>query len=152
MAIVNPYNYTRPNATLGSGVEMNKLSKQKLSHSGTKQDAYLVQKVMTAKPQELTMMLYEGLVKFVKLAIYYLDKKDYEKVNTNAVKAQNIIEELMSTLNHDIAISAELDSLYAFIHTEVVNANINKSEEQFTSVLEFATELADTWREAMKKM
>lgn len=152
MAIVNPYNYTRPTLVLGNGIDMTKQSKQRYSNTSSKQDAYMVQRVMTAKPQELTMMLYDGLVKFIKLAITGLEKRDYEKVHQNSVKAQNIVEEFMSTLNHDIAISAELEALYVFVHRELVEGNISKKTEHFESALEIATELADTWREAMKSM
>lgn len=152
MAIVNPYNYTRPSSVLGSGIDMTRQSKHKTSAAGSKQDAYMVQKVMTAKPQELTMMLYDGLVKFIKLALTSLEKKDYEKVHINSVKAQNIVEEFMSTLNHEYAISANLEQLYVFVHTELVQGNISKEASHYEAALEIATDLAETWREAMKSM
>lgn len=152
MAIVNPYNYTRPSLVVGSGIDMTRQSKHRSNAMGPKQDAYLVQKVMTAKPQELTMMLYDGLVKFIKLAMTGLEKKEYEKVHQNSVKAQNIVEEFMSTLNHEFEISANLEKLYVFIHTELVEGNLQKSKEHFESALSIAVDLADTWREAMKNM
>lgn len=153
MAVMNPYNYVRPDyqeAQSCSITKKTKLNKTKTSYA--KQDAYLAQKVMNAKPQELTMMLYEGMVRFIKLAKYYLSKNDMEKTNENSIKAQNIVRELRATLNMDYDISHDLDRLYDFLYNELVSGNMNKNEANFNNALEISEDLAGTWREAMKNM
>ena len=57
-------------------------------------------KVLTASPAELTLLLYEGAIKFCNIAVVAMEKNDVEKAHTNIVKAEMIIEELQSTLNH----------------------------------------------------
>lgn len=152
VAVVNPYNYVRPdNSAIQGGVIMNNKG-LRTRNAQSKQDAYLVQKVMTAKPQELTMMLYEGMVRFIKLSKYYLEKEDIEKTHDNSIKAQNIVKELQGTLNKEYEISEDLDKLYSFVYDELVAGNMEKDEVRFDNALEISKELCDTWREAMKEM
>ncbi len=154
MAMVNPYNYVKPSKVRVSGsnsVNYNVSKKvAKPQNSAPKQDAYLVQKVMTAKPEELTLMLYEGMVKFIKLAKVNLEKGNIQEVNNNAIKAQNIVTELKSTLNMDIEISQQMDQLYDFVYDELVEANVKKDSVHFDNALEIAEELTYTWKEVMK--
>lgn len=152
MAIVNPYNYVKTNMPLQAGVDMNNQKMRSRSNANTKQDAYLVQKVMTAKPQELTMMLYEGMVRFIKLAKYYLEKEDVEKTNLNSIKAQNIVKELQATLNHEYEVSESMSDLYDYVYNELVDGNISKEQTHFDNALVIAEEFVVTWREAMKRM
>ncbi len=165
MAMVNPYNYAKPSkVSFNEPFKKSVVSKQNVginqkimgnnkssqNASSNKQDAYLVQKVMNAKPEELTMMLYEGMIKFIKLAKYNLEKGNMQEVNENAIKAQNIVTELMSTLNMDYEISKQLDELYAYLFTELLDGNIKKDGVHFDNALEIAEELAYTWKEVMK--
>ena len=57
-------------------------------------NAYAQNKVMTASPAELTLMLYEGAIKFCNIAVVAIEQKDFEKANTNIQKAQNEAETL----------------------------------------------------------
>ena len=62
-------------------------------------DMYQKNKVMTASPAELTLMLYEGAIKFINVAIMGIDQKNIEKAHNNIVKATRIIEEFRNSLD-----------------------------------------------------
>ncbi|TCI73436.1 flagellar export chaperone FliS [Exiguobacterium sp. SH0S7] len=106
--------------------------------------------VTTANPQELTLMLYDGALKFTRLAKLALEQGNPDLKNTNIQKAQAIFQEMRLTLNRDIAISANLDSLYEYIWRRLLDANIKNDTTILDEVLDFTTELRDTWKEAMK--
>lgn len=106
-------------------------------------------KVMTASPAELTLMLYEGAIKFCNLAIMAIEKKDLEKSNLNIIKAQNIILELRSTLDMNYTLSNDLDRLYEYIYSKLIEANLKKDKDIIEESLDFIRELRNTWKEAM---
>lgn len=106
--------------------------------------------VNTSTPQELTFMLYNGLIKFLKLTAQSIEEKSTEKSNYNIGRAQDILEEFMSTLNMDYDISNNLYSLYDFMYWRLVDANIKKDKTMVEEVIVFAEELRDTWAQAMK--
>lgn len=154
MAIMNPYNYKRPAAvTAGGNKPVDDLSLNSQANGQTaqkvKSDAYLEQKVMNARPEELTMMLYDGLVKFIKQAILFNEQKAFDKSSNSNLRAQAILQELRSSLNMDIEMSAGLEDLYLFMIQHLVDANVEKSNEKLEDVLTLATNFRDTWKEAM---
>lgn len=106
--------------------------------------------VNTSTPQELTLMLYNGLIKFLKLSVQSIEENNVEKANNNIGRAQDILEEFMSTLNMDYDISNNLYSLYDFMYKHLVEANIKKDKTMVEDVIGFAEELRDTWAQAMK--
>ena len=112
--------------------------------------AYQNNAVTTANPQELTLMLYDGALKFMRLAKLAIDQGNPDLKNTNIQKTQDIFQELRLTLNKDIAISANLDSLYDYMWRRLVDANVKNDTTILDEVLVFTTELRDTWKEAMK--
>ncbi|TCI64987.1 flagellar export chaperone FliS [Exiguobacterium sp. SH3S1] len=112
--------------------------------------AYQNNAVTTANPQELTLMLYDGALKFTRLAKLALEQGNPDLKNTNIQKTQAIFQELRLTLNKDIAISANLDSLYEYLWRRLVDANVKNDTRILDEVLDFTTELRDTWKEAMK--
>ncbi len=151
MALINPYNYSRPKTVVRN--ETTPFNRPRMGVKNTnkeKQDAYLVQKVMSAKPEELTMMLYEGMIKFIKLAKIGVEKKNVPQTNENSIKAQNIVAELSSTLDKNFEFADDWCALYEFIETELFHGNIDKDIQRFDNALEIAEELAYTWREVMK--
>ena len=155
MAVMNPYNYARPRNFIKvepdvkeEKVEANALSRPLKTTSFNKADQYLENKVLNAKPEELTLMLYEGLVKFIKKALIYIEDQNPSEVNYNAQRAQAILDELRATLNQDIAISESLESLYEYMSFKLVEANIEKSEILFNEILEMAVSFKETWKEA----
>ncbi|WP_445002758.1 flagellar export chaperone FliS [Exiguobacterium alkaliphilum] len=112
--------------------------------------AYQNNAVTTANPQELTLMLYDGALKFTRLAKLAIEQGNPDLKNTNIQKAQAIFQEMRLTLNKDIAISANLDSLYEYIWRRLLDANVKNDTLILDEVLDFTTELRDTWKEAMK--
>lgn len=110
---------------------------------------YKEQSVTTATPEELTLMLYNGCIKFINLAEVYIEEKDYGKSNLNIQKAQDIIQELNITLNMDYEISQNLRQLYTFINEKLLDANIKKDKQALFDAKEIVSELRDTWKEAM---
>ena len=110
---------------------------------------YQQNSVMTASPQELTLMLYNGCLKFIKLAKRAMAEKDFQEKNTNIIKAQNIIQELRITLNRDIEISNNMAQLYEYMYTQLIAANTKNSLETLEEVEGYVVELRDTWKQIM---
>jgi len=106
--------------------------------------------VNTSTPQELTLMLYNGLIKNLKLAVQAIGDKDNEGTNNNLAKSQNILEEFMGSLNMDYEVSNNLYALYDYMYRRLIDANIKKDKAVIEEVIGFAEELRDTWSQAMK--
>ena len=106
--------------------------------------------VNTSTPQELTLMLYNGLIKFLKLGYQAIEEDNKEKTNNYIARSQNILEEFMSTLDMDYDISKNLYSLYDFMYWRLTDANIKKDKSMLGDVIDIAEGLRDTWAQAMK--
>ncbi|RKQ35572.1 flagellar export chaperone FliS [Oceanobacillus halophilus] len=105
--------------------------------------------VNTASGGELTLMLYNGCMKFIKQAMKDMENNDYEAKNTNIQKAQNIIQELMITLDQKIEISKQILPLYEYLHFQLKEANIKNDKAILEEVLGFVTEFRDTWKQVI---
>lgn len=112
---------------------------------------YQTNSVQTASPQELSLMLYNGCLKFIKLARKAFDEKNIEAKNTNLTKAQAIINQFRITLDMDVELSKDLDALYVFIHEQLVKANIQNNLEALQVAEDMVLELRDTWKQMMKQ-
>ncbi|AQU77974.1 flagellar export chaperone FliS [Planococcus faecalis] len=110
---------------------------------------YQQNSVMTASPQELTLMLYSGSVKFIKLAKRAMNDKNFQEKNTNIIKAQNIIQELRSTLNADIDMSTDLEQMYEYMYSRLLEANMKNDLEALEEVETLMTDMRSTWKQAM---
>lgn len=110
---------------------------------------YQQNSINTATPEELTLMLYNGSIKFIKLAKISMKDNDIQETNNNLVKSQNIIDELNGTLNMDYELSEGLRSLYVYIKEQLVEANIRKNPKALDEILPIIEEMRDTWKEAM---
>ncbi|HHW23103.1 MAG TPA: flagellar export chaperone FliS [Clostridiaceae bacterium] len=111
---------------------------------------YKENSIFTASPEELTLMLYNGLVKFIMRGMDSIEKRDIPDANTNIIKAQNIISELMNTLDMKYGLSSSLYSIYDYMLRRLIDANIAKDKEILEEILGFAKILRDTWEQAMK--
>ena len=111
---------------------------------------YQTNSVTTALPQDLTLMLYEGLIKFSMLAKRAIEQNLIEQKNTNIQKAQAIILELQLTLNQSIALSKDLNNLYDYMQGRLIDANVKNDVVAIEEVIGFAEEFRETWKEAMK--
>lgn len=108
-------------------------------------------KVLTASPAELTLLLYEGGIKFCNIAIIGLEQNDMEKVHNNIIKVENIIEEFQATLNHKYSVAEDFDKIYKYIYNLLVEANIKKDKELLEQALNELRGMRDTWKEVMAK-
>jgi flagellar protein FliS len=106
--------------------------------------------IMTASPAELTLMLYDGAIKFCNLALMGLEKNDYEKKNVNLKKAQAIIMELRSTLDRKYPVWEDFERVYEFIYNQMVEANVHNDAEALERALKYTREMRDTWKEVMR--
>ncbi|MBQ9199710.1 MAG: flagellar export chaperone FliS [Lachnospiraceae bacterium] len=113
--------------------------------------AYGNNKVNTASQAELTLMLYEGAVKFANRAKDALEVNDYETVNTNIQKCRNIIVELLSTLNHKYPVAKDFETLYNYIFALLTEANMKKDMESLEKALVELRDIRDIWKEIMTK-
>lgn len=106
--------------------------------------------VNTSSPGDLTLMLYNGCLKFITLAKRAIEDKNIEKRNENLGKAQNIINELMITLNLEIDISKNMLQMYDYIYRRLVEANTKNDINILNEVEGYVIEFRDTWKEVIK--
>lgn len=112
---------------------------------------YQQNSINTASPEELTLMLYNGAIKFINLGKVYIEKKEIEQANSAIKRAQDIIHELNNTLDMSYEISNNLRSIYTFILEKLIDANIKKDVKCLDEALPLIEEIRDTWKEAMKE-
>ena len=111
---------------------------------------YQKNEINSAEPGQLTLMLYNGAVKFNKLAIKSVEEKNIEKANHYIQRVQAIILELMATLKPEFEISKNLMSLYDYINRRLIAANVKKDKQILMEVHKLLEELRDTWSQALK--
>ena len=112
--------------------------------------AYRNQQIMMASPEQLTLMLYDGAIRFLRASITAIDAKDIEKAHEMNMRTQDIVREFRDTLNMDIELSANWDQLYEFMEYRLVEGNMKKDKAMLQEVLDLLKEMRDTWAEAMK--
>lgn len=108
-------------------------------------------KVLTASPAELTLMLYEGAIKFCNIAIMAIEKKDIEKSHINIVKVENVINYLQSTLDMKYPVAEDYDRIYTYLQQRLAQANIKKDPEILREVCGHLRTVRDTWKEVMAR-
>ncbi|WP_348639411.1 flagellar export chaperone FliS [Salibacterium salarium] len=104
----------------------------------------------TASSGELTLLLYNGCIKFIDKAEHAMDEKKIAERNNFLKRAQDIIRELMVTLKTDSDVGQDMYSLYDFIHSRLVDANIKNDKEALDEARRFVVEFRDTWKEIIK--
>ena len=114
-------------------------------------EEYQRNKILTASPAEITLMLYEGAIKFCNVAIMAIEQKDMEKAHTNIMKTQRIIEEFRNTLDRKYQVAEEFDKIYVYVLQRLFEANIKKDKEILEEVNTHLRSLRDTWKEVMKR-
>ena len=107
-------------------------------------------KVMTASPAELTLMLYEGAIKFCNVAEKAIEENDVQKAHTNIIKAQRIIDYLRQTLDMKYPVAQDFENIYSYLGTRLVQANMKKDIEILKEVNEHLHSVRDTWKEVMR--
>lgn len=107
---------------------------------------------MTASPAELTLMLYDGAIKFGNVAILAMENKDPAKAHENIVKVEKIIQNFRDTLDRKYAVSQEFENVYVYLLRRCHEANIAKDPEIMEEVLKHLRSMRDNWKEVMKKV
>lgn len=111
---------------------------------------YQANSIITAKPEELTLMLYNGILRFISQAQKNINGKNIPAAHEDIVKAQDIIMELVASLDHKYEIAGNLLQLYSYMHRQLIEANVKKDQQILAEVHKLVTELRDTWAQAMK--
>lgn len=115
------------------------------------QDTYLRMQVNTASSWELTTLLFNGCIKFMKQALNAIQNDNFEAKNYNIKRATDIINELSFTLDKQYEISHGLNSLYEYMNNKLFVANMKLDTDSLTECIELMTDLRDTWVQSMKQ-
>lgn len=111
---------------------------------------YKVNAIETARPEDLTLMLYNGTLRFMKQAQLFIEGEDIEKANNSIIRAQDIILELMATLDAQYEISSYLYNIYDYVNRKLIESNIAKDKSCIDECIELITSIRDAWAEAIK--
>ena len=124
-----------------------------MSTYGNYQNAYKKASVNTLDQNKLIIMLYDGAIKNATFAVEYMNSGDIENVHNCLVKTKNIVTELMATLNMDNGgdIAKNLQSLYSYMFSQLIEANMEKKTEPVVVVIDLLKELRSAWFEINKK-
>jgi len=114
--------------------------------------SYRETQIKTATRGKLIVLLYDGFVRFLDIALENIPKKKYDIVNENIIKAQDIIAELIMALNMEAGeVSGKLLSIYTFFNSKLIEANVQKDPKAVKFVRDMMCELRDAWGEIAKK-
>lgn len=111
---------------------------------------YNSNKVLTASPAELTLMLYEGAIKFCNIAELAIEQKDIEKTHANIVKVQKIIDYLRQTLDMKYPVAQDFERIYVYLAERLIAANLKKDKAILEEVNMHLHSVRDTWKEVMR--
>lgn len=106
-------------------------------------------RVLTASPAELTLMLYDGAIKFCNIAEVAIEQKDVEKAHINIIKTQRIVDYLRQTLDMKYAVAKDFERIYVYLSQRLVEANTKKDKEILEEVNTHLRSVRDTWKEVM---
>lgn len=107
-------------------------------------------KVLTASPAELTLMLYEGAIKFCNIALVAIEQKDIEKAHTNIIKTHRIIDYLRQTLDMKYPVAQDFERIYSYLSGRLVEANVKKDKEILEEINGHLRAVRDNWKEVMR--
>ncbi|MBD5540884.1 MAG: flagellar export chaperone FliS [Lachnospiraceae bacterium] len=111
---------------------------------------YQDSKILTASPAELTLMLYEGIIKFTNIGITAIESREFQKANLNIMKAERIVDHLSATLNDKYPVAKDFQNIYSCIMQALISGNMKKDVAELERALEYSRMIRDTWKEVMK--
>ena len=111
---------------------------------------YQKNSVETASPARLTLMLYDGAIKFCNIALDGIEEGNIQKANDNIMKAEKIIVEFRATLDMKYPVAKEFDKVYDYVYRRLVEANMKKDKEVLEEALKHIKTMRDTWKEVMR--
>ena len=112
--------------------------------------AYNTNKILTASPAELTLMLYDGAIKFANIAVMGMEQNDIQKAHNNIIRVQRIIEEFRNTLDRKYPVAEDFDRIYVYLLKRLYEANVKKDKEIMEEVLTHLRSMRDTGIQVMK--
>ena len=112
--------------------------------------AYAQNKITYASPAELTLMLYDGAIKFCNRAIEAVGRGDVKEAHTNIMKTERIIGEFQATLNMKYPVAQDFDRVYSYLMERLISANVKKDAQILEEVLKHLRTMRDTWKEVMQ--
>ena len=117
-------------------------------------DTYLRTKVLTATPEQLQMMLYDGAIRFSEQAGLALQAKDFEKSHDLLSRAQKIVLEMLGGLKRSVSpdLCDKLAGLYNFVHRRLVEANTGHNPAHLEEALQILRYQRETWAMLMQKL
>ena len=117
-------------------------------------NAYLETRVMTASPEQLQLMLYDGAIRFCEQAREAIEAKEIEQSFTLISKAETIVMELCNSMKEDIApeTCANMRRLYLFCYDRLVQANLKREIAPLQEAVTVLNELRETWLLLMEKL
>lgn len=117
--------------------------------------SYKETQIKTANQGKLIVMLYDGAIRFLNLALDSMDEtsKHYDEISNNIIKAQDVVTELMVSLDFEKGgeISKNLFSLYVFMNRQLLEANIQKNNKPINEVKALLLELRSAWAEVSER-
>ena len=124
-----------------------------MSTYGNYQNAYKKASVNTLDQNKLIIMLYDGAIKNASFAVEHMKSGQIEKVHDCLIKTKNIVTELMATLNMDRGgdIAKNLQSLYSYMFSQLIEANMSKNSEPVIVVIDLLKELRAAWTQINTK-
>ncbi|WP_282938803.1 flagellar export chaperone FliS [Paenibacillus sp. RC67] len=111
---------------------------------------YMETSIQTMTPAQLLIMLYDGAIRFTKKGIDAVKRKNYEEANNSFIRVQEIINELVVSLDRSYEVSDELIRLYDYFLHKMIEANVKKDIDAANEVLGHLLELKETWIQASK--
>ncbi len=111
---------------------------------------YTTSKILTASPAELTLMLYDGAIKFCNIAQMAIEKKDMEKAHNYILKVERIIDEFRQTLDPKYEVSQEFDRIYSYLAMRLIEANVHKDSDIIEEVKAHLKTTRETWKKIME--
>lgn len=111
---------------------------------------YANNRILTASPAELTLMLYDGAIKFCNIAIIACENNDIQKAHNNIMKVERIIEEFQITLDFKYPVANDFNNVYSYLIRRLREANLTKDKEILEEVNSHIRTMRDTWKEVMR--
>ncbi|MCQ2519429.1 MAG: flagellar export chaperone FliS [Lachnospiraceae bacterium] len=108
-------------------------------------------KILTASPAELTLLLYEGAIKFGNIAIVKMEHKDVQGAHNNIIRVGKIIDYLRETLDMKYPVAQDFENIYVYLSSRINDTMVSKDPKDMEEVVEHLRSVRDNWKEVMKK-
>ena len=121
--------------------------RETISINSRPQDAYRQQDILTANPIDVIVMLYDALKKNILVGRKKIERNNIESAHSHLMKAQQIVVELVNSLDMNYEISENLLAIYEFILRTLEEANMKKDAQLLEPLIEIVGDLREAWNE-----